>query len=302
MSKDLLGQRKIERHKEDRPVYRVESEDILTDNVNIAGPVFLEMLRLLLIGLVGIVTESRDIVGKSVKPNVNYVLIVKSNGYSPLERGSGNAKILKSCLEEVVDHLLFAGFGLNELGVVLDMLHQSVNVLCHLEEISLFLRLLNRSAAVGTLAVHRLRLCEEGLAGGTVPAFIMSFIDVPAIVKFLEYLCYRRLVIIVGSTDKVIVGRVHPVPDALYLGSHAVNVSLGGYSRLISKIFYLLTVLVSSRAEENVVSHLSLVTRYSVGHNYLVSITEVGLSRRIRDSRSYIKLILHFNYLFFLYF
>ena len=302
MSKDLLGQRKIKRHKEDRPVYSVESEDILTDNMNVTGPVFLEMLRLLLIGLVGIVTESCDIVGKRVKPNVNHVLIVKSNGDSPFERGSGNAEILKSRLEEVVDHLLFAGFGLNELGVVLDMLHQSVNVLCHLEEISLFLSLLNGSAAVGTLAVHRLRLCEEGLTGSTVPALIMSLVDISAIVKLLEYLCYRGLVIIVGGTDKVIVGRIHPVPDALYLGSHAVNVSLGSYSRLVSEIFYLLTVLVSSRAEEDVVAHLSFVTRYSVGHNYLVGITEVGLSRCIRDSRGYIKLILHFDYLFFLYF
>ena len=80
----------------------MESENVLTDDMNVCGPILLELLRLLVKRLIGIVAERSDIVGKSVQPYVNNVFIIKVYGDSPLEGGTGYAKILKSCLKEII--------------------------------------------------------------------------------------------------------------------------------------------------------------------------------------------------------
>ena len=51
---------KTERHEEDRPVYRVETDDVLSDDVEIGGPVLFEQLRLF--PVFRIVADGGDIV------------------------------------------------------------------------------------------------------------------------------------------------------------------------------------------------------------------------------------------------
>ena len=77
----------------------MESEDVLTDDMNVCRPVLLELLRLLLIGLIGIIAKGCDIVGKRIKPNVGYVLGIEGYGNTPCKGCTGNAKILKACLD-----------------------------------------------------------------------------------------------------------------------------------------------------------------------------------------------------------
>jgi hypothetical protein len=110
MTEYLFRKRKVKCHKEYGPINGVESENILTDDVDVAGPIFLEFFGLLLIRLIGIVSESCDIVGQRVKPYVGYVLGIKINGNTPLEGCTGNAEVLKSALylKEIVDHFLLA--------------------------------------------------------------------------------------------------------------------------------------------------------------------------------------------------
>ena len=161
MSENLLGKRKIKSHKEYRPIDSVETQNILTYHVHVTRPIFFEMLGLLLVRLVGIVAKSCNIVCKRVKPYVNNVSIVKVNRNSPLKGATRNAKVLQACFKEVVYHFLFSRLGLNKLGVVLDMFHESVGILAHFEEICFLLSLLNRSATVGTLAVTYLCFRKE---------------------------------------------------------------------------------------------------------------------------------------------
>jgi hypothetical protein len=98
MSEYLLGQRQIKCHKEYRPVDGVEAQYILTYHMNVAGPILLKMLALLLVALVGIIAKGGDIVAECIYPNVYNVLIVEIHGNAPLEGGTGNAKILQTCL------------------------------------------------------------------------------------------------------------------------------------------------------------------------------------------------------------
>ena len=83
MTVDLLRQRKSQSHEHDGPDNGMETNDLLTYEVNISGPVFFELAV-----IIRTIAKSGDIVGKSVYPNVYNVLFIKGNGDTPIERGS----------------------------------------------------------------------------------------------------------------------------------------------------------------------------------------------------------------------
>ena len=84
------------------------------------------------------------------------MLFIKCYGNSPFERSPRNAQILEARQQEVVHHLVLARYRLNEFRMCVDILDQSVGVFAHFEEICFFLRGLDFSSAVGTLAVDKL--------------------------------------------------------------------------------------------------------------------------------------------------
>ena len=101
----------------------------------------------------GAVAQSGDVVAQCVDPHVNHVLRVKVHGNAPGERGAGNAQVLQAGLNEVVDHFVEPGLGLDKIRMVLIILHQLVGIGGELKEIRFLLRPLDLPAAVGTLAV-----------------------------------------------------------------------------------------------------------------------------------------------------
>ena len=89
------------------------------------------------------------------------MLVVKGDGNAPFERGSRNAKILKTGLDEVVEHLFFTAFRIDEVVVLFDVLFKLLLILRKTQEVGFFLGFLYLSAAVGTFSVHKLRLGPE---------------------------------------------------------------------------------------------------------------------------------------------
>ena len=55
--------------------------------------------------------------------------------------------------EEIVEHFIFAGFGLDEFGMLFDILDQTGGILLHIEKVGFFLGFFDRSTAIGTAAV-----------------------------------------------------------------------------------------------------------------------------------------------------
>ncbi len=85
MSENLLRQRQIKRHKENRPVDRMEPYNILSDKVQVGWPVFLIKIAVV---AVGVISKPRYIICQRVKPHIDHMPVVKINRYSPFERGS----------------------------------------------------------------------------------------------------------------------------------------------------------------------------------------------------------------------
>ena len=206
MAEHLLWQRQVESHQENGPVNGVETDDVLSDQVQIRRPVLLEEIA----GFsVAVVSDSGDIVGQGVQPHVNHMLRVKVHRNSPLEGGTGHAEILQARKQEIVHHLVFPGNRLYKFRMLVDVVDQPIRVLTHTEEIRLFLGRLHLAAAVRALAVHQLGRGPEGLAGRAVQALVGSLVNVALLVKLLENLLYLLLVIIVRGADELVIGSVH---------------------------------------------------------------------------------------------
>ncbi len=276
MPEHLLRQRNVQRHQDNRPVDGVETQNVLADDVYIGGPEFVEQFRLLRV--IGVVAERGDIVGKRIDPHIGDMLFVKGNRNAPLERAARNAEILQARLEEIVDHFLLACFRLDKLGMRLDILHQLVRVIAHLEEVGFLLCAADRRAAVGALAVHDLRLGEEGLAGRAVPALIMPLVNIALVIELLENVLHRADMVVVRRADKLVIACAHKVPDAADLRRHLVHIVFGRNARLFCIVFNLLSVLVRAGQEEHIIADLPLKTRQRIGHDDLVGVAEMRLA------------------------
>ncbi len=223
------------------------------------------------------------------------MLRIEIHGNAPLEGGSGHAKVLKTRLQEVVHHLIFPGNRLNELRMLLNVLHQTVRILGHLEEVGLLLGLLHRTSTVRTLAVHQLGLCPEGLTGRTVPALIGALVDVALVVHLLEHLLHLALVVCIGGADKFVIGGIHEIPDGLDLAGHLVYIGLRGHTGCLCLLLDLLSVLIGAGLEAYIIALETLVAGNGVCQHDLISVSDMRLAGSIGNRCRHVKrFFLHF--------
>ena len=92
---------------------------------------------------------------------------------------------------------------------LIHILHQTILILAHTEEICLFRGPFDRTAAVRTFAVYNLRFGEKRFARFTVPSFVTALINIALFVELFEDFLYNALMLFVGGADKLVIGRVH---------------------------------------------------------------------------------------------
>ena len=282
VSEHLLRKRNVQRHQEDRPVNRVEADDVLADQMKVRRPELLELLRAV---AVRVIADSGDIVRKRIEPYIHDVLVVEINRNAPFEGRSRHAQILQAGQQEVVHHLILAALGLNELGMRVDMLNQAVRILAHLEEVRLLLRRLHRPSAVGTATVHQLRLRPERLAGRAVQAFIAALVNVALLIHLPENLLNLEPVVRIRGADEFVVRGVDAVPDSADLAGGPVDKFLRRQLRLKRLDLILLSMFVRARLKEHVVALVALKARDGIRQDCLVGVADVRLARCIRDCR-----------------
>ena len=203
----------------------------------------------------------------------------------PFEGGPGHAQILQARQQEVVHHLIFPGYGLDEFRMGVNMLDQPIRIFAHLEKIGLLPGRLHRTSAVGTFAVHQLGLGEERLAGSAVHALIIPFVNVAFLIHFLEDLLHLALMVFVRGADEFIIGSVHQIPDLLDLPGHIVHEFLWRNACFLRFQLDLLAVLVGSGLEEHVKALASFIPGDGVRQHDLIGIADVGLAGRVGNGR-----------------
>ena len=293
MSEDLFRQGLPQCHQENRPVNRVETDDILSDQMKIRRPVLLIQVR----GVaVSIVTDPCDIVAQCIEPHIYDMIRIKIHRNAPFEAGAGNAQILKARKKEVVHHLVLAGLRLNELRMRIDMIDQALCILLHAEEIRILILLMHGSAADRALvAVHNLRSSVKCLALRAVHALIRAQINISLIIKLFENLLNLSLMILIRRADEAVIGGIHLIPDSLDFSCRFINKLLRRLAGLCCSFLNFLTMLIRTGLEINIITVCTLIAGNAVRHDNLIGIADMRLARGISDGSCNIirSLVLH---------
>ena len=123
MSKHLFWQWKSECHEHDRPINRMETQNIFSDQMKICRP---EFVKHLIAVSVLIITKSGNVVAQRIDPNIYDVARIKVYRNAPFETGSGNTEILKSRQKEIVHHFVFTRLRLDKFRMCVNMFDQAV--------------------------------------------------------------------------------------------------------------------------------------------------------------------------------
>jgi hypothetical protein len=201
----------------------VESGNIGTDNVNNLG--FWVIPELLELGIVFLkISESGNIVRKSIEPNINDMAFRFFNRDAPIEGGSGDAKIVEARFDEVVDHLRFAALWCNESWVLVIELKKLVDVFAASEEIGrlLFLHYWTATFWADVLRTD-LGFSPIGLFVDAIPTFVGAKIGVIVSDKRREDLLNGFVVTWLGGTNEVVVRNAHCFPKTGELDGHLID-------------------------------------------------------------------------------
>ena len=275
MTEYLLGKGNIQSHEENRPVDGMETDDILTDQMEICRPVLIEKLAAIAIC---VITDTGDVVGQCIQPYIGNMLGIEINRNSPGEAGAGYTQILKTRLKEVIYHLVLTGYRLNEFGMFVIVLHQTVRILGHLEEVSFLGCLGYRASTVRTLAIYQLGFCPEGFARGAVPSLICSLIDIALVEELPEDLLNLLLMVLIGRTHELVIGRIHKIPDSADFTCSLIYEFLGRDASFCSLILDLLSVFIGTSHEEYIISFLTTIACNRICEYNLVGISDVRLA------------------------
>ena len=197
----------------------METDDVFTDQMQVCRPEFVKLVRAFAIA---VVADSCDVVCKGIKPYIYYVFRIKVYRDSPFEGSSGYTEILKSRKKEVVHHLVFTGFRLDEIRMCIDVIDEFIGIFTHFEEVCFLFCRYTWAAAVRTFAIYKLGFCEERFTWCTIHSFVVSFVDIAFCIHFFEDFFDLFFMVFICGTDEFVVGCVHQIPDSFDLTGYVV--------------------------------------------------------------------------------
>ena len=287
MAKHLLGQRQPQRVEHNRPDNGMEADNFLADQMDIRRPVLLEQRV-----IVRAVAQRGNVIAQRVNPDVHRVLLVERDRNAPLDGRAADAQVFQPRTEEVVQHLVGAAGGLDEVRMLLDVLNQPFGVLLQAEEVGFFTRLFHRAAAVRAAAVLELQFRPEGFAGRAVPALVFRLVDVALIVQLLENFLHALDVAVIGRADEVAVINVHQLPQILDARDNLVHILLRRDALFLCLALNLLAMLVRAGQEVHVIARQLLEARHRVRRRGAVGVADVQVAAGVVNGRSDVKRLL----------
>ena len=256
----------------------MEADDLLAYHVNICGPVML----IIIIPIIEI-AHARGIVEQRIHPHVNHMAGIEVYGDAPFEGRTGNAQILQTRLDEVIDHLIDAGSGLKKRTGFQQFLYRFC-IFGQFEEICFLFCIANGAAAVRTFAVYQLTFGPEALTGSAVHSLVCSFIDVPVVIHLFKDLLNGLHMVIIRGADKPIIGDVHQLPEILNaLGAFydIVYKLLRSDLRLFCLFFDLLSVLIGSGQKHDIITAHPFISGDRIRRHRAVSMSDVQFVGRV---------------------
>ena len=268
------------RHQERGPVHRVETDDVLADDVHVRRPV-----APVLVALVG-EADAGDVVGQRVDPDIHHVLFVAGHLDAPVERGARDREIAQAALDEA-HHLVLARVRSDEIRAIRVELEQLVLIGREAEEIALLLDPLDRRALRSephaVVVQARLVLGVIGLVAHRVPAGIGVGIDVAVRFHAPPDLLAGAMVLLFGGADEAVERHVQPLVHLLEAAGIAGRERGGRQALVLRGLDHLLTVLVGAGQEEHVLAVEPRKARQHVGRDRLIGVADMRNAVGIGD-------------------
>ena len=177
--------------------------------------------------------------------------------------------------------------------MALDVVDEPLLIFGHAEEVVGLLESRDLSAAVGTLAFHKIFFGEVAFTAHAVPAGVFGLVDLAPVVKILEDLFHHILVAGFGGADEVIVGDPQLLPELLKTHHRFVGVLLGCDTVFGGGIFHLLAVFVGTGEEVGIVTHGPVETGKHIGKDRGISMTDMRTVIDVINGSGHIKFSAH---------
>ena len=253
---DMLRQREIQRHQDRRPDERVETDDLFCHDMNVSRPVFLEIV----IGVIP-VAQSSNIVAQCIDPYIDDMLLIERYRNPPCKARSGDTEVFEARLDEVVDHLVYAGLRLEEISLLIKkQCFELIGESRELEEICLFFRIYDFTSAFRAFSILQLALGPERLARRAVLSDILALIDVSLIVQSLEDILDRLHMIRIGGSDKTVICDIKAFPEFFEVGNDSIHVLLRGHADFLCLLLDLLAMLIGTGQKHDIKTLHSLIS------------------------------------------
>lgn len=205
------------RHEQARPNDGVEPQDILSNNVDIAGPELLDSFLSVTVG--SKVIDSGQIVGEGIDPHIHNVLVTKSfwNTDAPRKGGSTDGQVSEGIRRQSAQNVVSVLLGSDKVWVVLDVLDEPIGVGRHLEEVGFFLNPLEGKSRGRILEVIDLglRIRHKGLLSNIVPTGIRIQVNITIGSACLPEFLSHALVTITRRSNVVVVGNQEALVEIL---------------------------------------------------------------------------------------
>src|SRR5262249_41264472 len=169
-------------HQKCRPVNSMEPQDVLAYQLQIGRPKFLEMRFPAKLPGEAAKSYCRNVVRQRLGPDVDRMPGVVRNRDGPFNRDAAYREIVESVANKA-DHLIAPGFRPDEIRVGFIKREQSLLKGRKFEKIALFgnavkLTFVHRADGDAIFARFVFVFAVKLVAVGTIPAFILAFIDV----------------------------------------------------------------------------------------------------------------------------
>ena len=276
---DHLRQLDAKAHQHDRPDDGMETNDLLAHQMHVCRPELLEFFR--------IVDDARrgQVVDQCIKPDIHDMLGVKRYLDAPGKARAGDAEVFQPALDEL-DHFIAAGFRLNEARILFHIFHPAIRILGHFEEIRFFTDSLQRTAAVRTgVILIQLIFRPEGFAWHAVPAFILALVNIALIIGALEEHLHDLFMTFLGGADEVIIGNIELLPQLLEHAYDLIRVLDRRDTGFLCLLLDLLSVLIRSGQEKDIIAVKTLETSHAVSDGCAVCMPDVQLRAGIVNRR-----------------
>jgi len=156
------------------------------------------------------------------------------------------------------------------------MLDQPGLISTHSKEVILFGDFGDLSMAIGAFPIDEVFLRPESFTGDTIPSLVVVLIDLSPFVEILKNSLDHSLVARFSGSNEVIIRDMESLPEGLKSGDHLVTMSLWFYPSLLSRLFYLLTMLIRPCKEEDLVALETFKSSKDIGSNGRIGMTDMG--------------------------